>query len=48
MCILCNTLHYLCMSSGDNNVLVNAFLDLYCGRFKHLNFGDDLNYYLIN
>lgn len=47
MCILCNTLHYLCMSSGDNNVLVNAFLDLYCGRFKHLNFGDDLNYYLI-
>lgn len=45
--ILCNTLHYLCTPPGSKNILVNAFLDLYCGHFRHQNFGDDLNYYLI-
>lgn len=45
--IICNTVYYWCVSKWRKHIVVNAFLDYYCGRFKHSNFGDDLNYYLI-
>lgn len=46
--ILFNTLYYILTLPFKKNVVVaNCFLDLYFGKFKSSNFGDDLNYFII-
>lgn len=42
-----NTVYYLCVSIWRKDIVVNALIDQRCSKLIHTNFGDDLNYYLI-
>ena len=42
-----NTLYYLCVSIWRKDIVVNALIEQRGGKIVHKNFGDDLNYYLL-